>query len=409
MRKLVESRKIKSLFFAKESVWGLPENDGWTHLHIVPGIRLVSTDRINTPFQLMAESKEEFKMLSSALGDYSVDVIEKASAIINSEIVDRSNQYSKFIADLLELKNDIKTGHATNKKWLAIYNSQKGFAHFKNTMVGTLLDDIKKGLNLDVIKRKFNEKVDSLNFQRPKAFPNEGNIKRADEIVEKLGLENSFKRRFATIEDVKKVWVPRVKEENKSGSVFGGLVKENSLLESTVEKNITLRKFISDIMQNADNIDVFCNGSRKPFCAITTAEDSESTPIYKWDSEEERYPIAWYVYHGGSYSTAWNIEMGWNKITGIVDYPKYSNINGLMFIIENCKDVNNKSLGIFPECLRSELREIRSSVEALSSKNKLSGLENASACGISKANDEPLKVRVVSGGLSVVYNIGIID
>ncbi len=54
-----------------------------------------------------------------------------------------------------------------------------------------------------------------------------------------------------------------------------------------------------------------------------------------------------------------------------------------MMILEGCKDTRrDQGLGLFPECLRSELHEIRHAIEAYSNRHVLLGHDSASACGL---------------------------
>jgi hypothetical protein len=71
---------------------------------------------------------------------------------------------------------------------------------------------------------------------------------------------------------------------------------------------------------------------------------------------------------------------------------------GAMFIVKGCKDTSNKSSGLFPEILRNELHEVRHTIEAYSQDNRLSGYEDASACGILIQDGfrKPVSLRVTT-------------
>lgn len=82
--------------------------------------------------------------------------------------------------------------------------------------------------------------------------------------------------------------------------------------------------------------------------------------------------------------------------------------NGVIFILKDCKDANNKTLGLFPELLRSELREVRSTIEAYSKNHDLSGFEEASACGLciqSSNKNWECKLRVTTDVGTSMYKL----
>ena len=47
--------------------------------------------------------------------------------------------------------------------------------------------------------------MDPLKYQRPQVTPGTGNVARAEEIVEKLGIATSLKRRFARLEELQTI------------------------------------------------------------------------------------------------------------------------------------------------------------------------------------------------------------
>jgi len=56
----------------------------------------------------------------------------------------------------------------------------------------------------------------------------------------------------------------------------------------------------------------------------------------------------------------------------------------VIFILNGAKDRDRRSTGLalFPEVLKSELHEVRSTIEAYSKSEKLGGADEASACGV---------------------------
>jgi len=83
---------------------------------------------------------------------------------------------------------------------------------------------------------------------------------------------------------------------------------------------------------------------------------------------------------------------------------------GVLFVLEGCRDSrwSHAGLGLFPECLKAELREVKSTIEAYSRTGQLDGYEEASACGIKfdKGQAGDVHVRVFgASGPAVEYRI----
>jgi hypothetical protein len=291
-------------------------------------------------------------------------------------------------------------------------------------MIGTLLDDIASGLDFGSVSRKFAEKM--MRYQRPQAPPSAGNRAQAEKVVEKLGIEKSLVRRFARVNELQRLWTPNPKMKERYGytgkgkSIFGHLetkeVKTDEFMPmSTPEIMMTWEKFVKTVLPMAENIEYLVKNAVDNYAAILTAYHNDAPPIVQWDNEEQRNPFSWYVYNGGSSASRWNLTPGFTRVTAITLQPPmwYSeNVHqgkGVFLILDGAKDSNYAHCGngLFPEILKSELREIRSTLEAYSRKETIGGYDEASACGIRLQSGQGWKatVRVKTATGTTVYKL----
>ena len=270
-----------------------------------------------------------------------------------------------------------------------------GFCHPRSSMIGTLLEDIVSGLPFDTIERRFKEKMHPLQYQRPQAPPSSGNVELAEKIFEKLGIEKSLDRRYATIDEIQTIWRPEEQKNasEKKGGVFSHLKTKNKVGVEPVDgpaKAMTWEKFLSTILPEADKIEYNVPYGSNSYAAFVTAEHQDSPPILQWDSEEKRNPVSWYLYSGGSTPSTWGLpESGYCEVNAISMQPSMWNGNfshqgkGIMFILERAKDSGKlQGNSLFPEILKSELRSVRSTIESYSRNATLGNSDNASACGL---------------------------
>lgn len=279
-------------------------------------------------------------------------------------------------------------------------------------MIGTLLDDIDAGLPLDDVRRKFAAKMHPLQYQRPQAAPSAGNIAEAERIVEKLGIADSLKRRFARLDEIEAVWRPKAPVPS-SGSVFAHLKpkgQESAELRSSDATPITLEKFLAKVLPGAEDVEVYAP-SHGNFQALLTAEVDGAPLIFQWDN-----PFSGYVYNSGSPVSTWGISSGWHKVQAVMLAPHEWGSNKLphmrrsaTFVIEGCRDLRASSLGLFPETLKSELHAIRATIESFSRAGKPSGVESASACGLAFSDGSPVTVRATTAGVTLTYRIDRVD
>ena len=391
--KKVKDAKVTGVFITSEKRLGIPKTGVWQHMAVDIPVTMRHHRFMQSPGQREAESKEDFKMLMNAIHKYKLETVKSAVNLLESNSLYRSEKVlgiAEWFMDVMRYKGK---WNFTNIIWKKVATAPAGFCHISSSVIGSLLDDIEAGMDVDVIKRRFDEKMNPIKYQRPKAAPTAQNVARAEEIVAKLGIANSLKRRFARLDELQKVWVPKVDIPKTSGSVFSG-IKTKEMIEKSdpIVGNggtMTWDKFQRTVLPNANKIELMVGLGRDSYAALVTAVDPEAPPIIQWDTEENRNPFSWYLYSGGSYSSDWNLApQRWTEVTGIVLKPNMwqsgydHHGKGVFFILKDCMDLRNKSSALFPEILRGELREVRATIEAYSKQNPLSGDWEADACGL---------------------------
>lgn len=414
MVRTIRSAKVTGVFLTSEKKrLGIPKTGIWRHMSVdIPNAsrRFMHRDRIFTSDQKMAEKKEDYKMLIRACTNYKKETIESAVNLLRSNSLYRSEKILGIAEWFLELKQYMGDRNFNNIVWKHVATAPAGFCHISSSMIGTLLDDIEAGMDFDAVKRRFDEKMNPVKYQRPKAAPTAQNVARAEEIVAKLGIANSLKRRYARLDELQKVWVPKVEEEKSTNCVFAGIKTKNEIKKSKpVVGNggtMTWEKFQRTVLPTAKKIELKTSYGRDSYSALVTAEDPEAPPIIRWDTEENRNPFSWYFYNGGSYASDWNLRSGeYIEVTGVVLQPNMwqpgyeHHGKGVFFILNGCKDRKNNSSALFPELMRSELREVRATIEAYSKANSMSGDWEADACGLGYTgsnNDWQCNLRVTT-------------
>lgn len=426
MIQLVTKARIKGIFYYNGKPWGVSANISqrtgyrWTHLHGDPGLHAY---RI-AEFALdgaMAEKREDYILVNTALGQYSKTLVEEALRILDADALTRSEKgrgITRWFLDIIE-KIEASPSLRRNIIWKAVAEAPPGFAHLKNSVVGTLFDDIAAGRSFEEVKRRWSEKLHPLQYQRPSAPVSDNQIAIAEKKVKELGLERSFLRRFARMEDIlSTIWEPRpVEEKPAEGGVFEVLKKQNEVKPMELpETKITWRKFEETILNDALLIEAKLpyKGS---FYGLTTAVDPEAPAILQWDGVNplERNPVAWYFYNGGSTPYDWSLGASgaWAKVKAVFRSPFEWQQRGLFthhaqsifFALDGAKDRRNSSSAIFPEVLKTDLREIRSVIERYSRSTKLEGADEASANGLAFNDNAPITVRVTTARGKAVYTI----
>lgn len=399
LREMVAAAKITGVFVSSDPTLGVPTNTSkktgatWTHLHAKNCRRWRETSL--TAEQRMAALREDHGVLCRAFAEYGEDVAAEALRVLKSDHLDRSTKALELVEWYVGV---LRVRASSALVWKAVATAPLGWCHVKNTVVATLMDDVKNGVGFDVAKRKWEEKMHPLQYMRPQAAPSDGAIERAEKLAEKLGIGPSLERRFARLDEVRPylLWTQPTPESEKKDGVFGHLrqkpegVKRMALPATA----ISVAAFVAEVLPKAKRVSIDLAYSDN-FVGLTTAVHPDAPPLLRWDYEDERNPFAWYVYHGGSSPATWGLASGacdvaavmygpssWTKDAARLKRNETDTPRQLVFVIPNARDTRGGCPALFPECLRGELHEVRSVIEAHNNRTRLKVPEEAGANGV---------------------------
>jgi hypothetical protein len=400
----VRRAKVTGVFVSELLVLGTPQTKEWTHLagrNARPYVALA----LKTASQRAAELTEDYGMLCRGLAEYPEPVVAEGRRVLEADALSRSEKVVEMAKWLEALHGSIarSKGRKANLVWAAVATAPPGWAHVKTTMISTLLDDIVAGMDFAAVSRRWAEKMHPLQYQRPQAPPKAGNIAQAEKLVEAMGIRPSFERRFARLDEVTAIWRPSEAEAPApAGGMFDHLKPKTTPVKLQLpSKTMTMEKFLP-LLAGAKSIEfhVYASGN---FCALVTAVNADSPPIIQWDGIDGlRNPVSWYVYHNGSLPHRWGLAMGWTKVTAVCASPAHWQRPDLfkhfgearLFVLDGCHDAQHSGAALFPEILRTELREVRSVIEAYSGRANVDGVGSASGILFHKGSLMPLMFRV---------------
>lgn len=424
MREAVEkpSATITSVFlFAGtrlgEQTKGRCKNDDgeWSHLFCDLPAERAYRGKALTAWQAAAEKTEDVKNVRRALGEFSLELLEQAVQLLNSDALYRSEKVAgpvEWLRDLKVATEETKDQRVrANLIWRAVAAAPAGFCHPRASMAGTLLEDLATGKGFEWAASRFKAKMHPLQYQRPQAAPSEGAIAAAEKLVEQLGIARSLERRFARIDEIQTIWRPTVTEKPAPEGVFSHLRFKGQEIPalSVPGKPITWEKFAATVLPGARRIEV-----KSPhvgnYCAFLTAVHDDAPPVLQWDSAERRNPFSLYVYHNGSPAHQWRIIAGtWREVSAVSLRPSRwqpgfdHHGEGALLVLPGCVDTReNSGNALFPGTLRSDLHGARAVIERYSATAKVQGREEASACGL-MVSKGAMGVRVrVHGAANIV-------
>jgi hypothetical protein len=427
LARLVRKAKVNGVFLSKLTTYGTPVTGLWTHFALTPPTESIHRSALLSAGQAMAEKREDYANVQRALSDFSSAHLDTAVRLLESESLYRTEKVlgpAKWLRDLQIARHAAHGPASSNLVWRAVATAPAGFCHPRSSMIGTLLEDLASGLDFANVARKFATKMNPLQYQRPTVAPSAGNIAQAEKMVETLGIARSLERRFARLDEVETLWTPPVKSPASpasSGGVFAHLAPRGHASTGrplqTPPITMTWDKFARTVLGTASDIEFRVPSGPANYASLVTGVHADAPPIIQWDRDDRRNPVSWYLYHHGSMPANWGLVGGsFHKVSAVTFKPSMWGADpdacshqgqGVIFLLDGSRDVQNTSLAIFPEILKAEFHAIRSTIEAFSRAGKLAGQEESSASGILLQKGTPWDAffRVTTGATSQDYRL----
>ena len=425
VRNRVEKAKVTSVFFSDKAELGTLNEGGFTHLSAKLPSTLVNLRKDKTAFQLSAAKSQDYVTIRRAIDEFQLPHLLSALQILKTASVDRSQQFVAHMEWLLALKETRHGAHRGNRLWLAVAKAPDGWCSPRAQVIGSLLEDLANGLTLESVTTRWNAKVNPLSYQRPQAAPSAGTVQQAEKLFETMGLADSLPRRFARLEEMEALWLPQGSSEPKEAGkgLFGDLATKQEAKASSrpVEPKaapMTWEKFRKTVLPEALEMQVKTPGSRGNYVAFTAPVNGWAPPLLRWDSDNHRNPIGWYIYHGGSPTSGWALPVSeWVDVTTVCLLAsawggRPSTDSSVTFLLKGCRDTRAKGIGsaLFPETMRAELHGVRAVVEAYSKKHDLEPSGGEDACGLTfDGPGTSISVRVRSRLGWAVYTLDRLD
>lgn len=244
--------------------------------------------------RVLSDSRANFDVLKRSCTDITVDSIETVLDLISQNSLYRGEEHKANLRSFLTINNTYNTMSdqlKDNYIW-SIIDNNTAISRINNSAIGTLLNDLSKGKDIDVAVSAFERIVAPSNYKRPKALVTQKQIDLAKKKIIELGLESALRRRYANLQDISVndiLYVNRnVANQLKESDIFGGVtatVKGNVANYDKVEK-ISIDKFISDVLPNVQSMQVlFEYKHTSNLVSLIAPTDPNGGKLLKWGNE----------------------------------------------------------------------------------------------------------------------------
>jgi len=272
------------------------KNVEWTHFHLqLPSsFQLTPNDRIDT---LKSDFRSTRQVTRRSLEELTLESAETILDLINQGSLYKGPEYKAQVSAFVTAKRKFDTLNDVDKQ-AYVWSLEGNACAIRNTAVGTILEDLSLGIDLDDAVRKYEVKVAGANYKRTTALAGPKQIAASKKLLEDLGLTSALERRFANEADLNINDILYTDKTVAVNDVFGQLSKEASdkvdLKSFSKLEEVTAEDFINKILPTAKQLEVFVENSHMGnFASLVTAVHEDAKPLFKWAN-----PFSW-AYAGG--------------------------------------------------------------------------------------------------------------
>lgn len=153
------------------------------------------------------------------------------SELITNKMLYRGQEFHQALLEFMRLQGRVLSADTDAKKVMITWeNINNPVARLRNTALGTLLQDLSEGVDLEKAVKSYENMMAPANYKRPTALITKSMVDAAVKTIEELGLEEALERRHAKIDDVSVNSVLFV-DNSVRGKMKGGKSLTNLLME----------------------------------------------------------------------------------------------------------------------------------------------------------------------------------
>lgn len=295
---MVESAKIESVFRINQKKLGHVKSTEmivdeqhpkgyvhtWNHLHVdITGKYF--TSKVG---EEVGNIDSKIGVFKRGLTELTNDAFETVLGLIEENVLYRGAEYKDRVKKFFETKKKYDA-LSDKEKEIFIWTSRPD--DFKNTVIGGLVNDLSKNVDLEKAVSDFERFVAPTNYKRSKKLITPHMIKEASKTIKELDLEDALERRLANIGDISVnnvLWVNSDARQKMKGSVL-----DMMLDEATSKPNhngqkpelISMEDFYK-ILPNISSMDILVKSSlRKNLMVLTAPVHQDSNNLFKWDNK----------------------------------------------------------------------------------------------------------------------------
>lgn len=288
----------------------------WNHFHTGAIPKELQTA---SPDQARGDYRTTVQVFTRGLTELRPDAVDTVIKLIEANNLYRGAEHLNTVMQFNAAQMEYETKTPREQALFTWTNAIGPAARFRNTVIGTLVEDLSGGMDFERAVASFEAKVAPTNYKRTSAVITPMMVKKAMETIETLGLEPALERRFAVIGDISVndvLWVDgNVRPVMKAGiadTLMQVAVTANP--QSTNAEDIGLEAFVEQVLPTATSMEVLLKGEHLGnLMSLTAPAHPEPNQLFRWNND-----FAWSYCGNVADSIAERVKKAGGKVEGAI-------------------------------------------------------------------------------------------
>lgn len=263
------------------------------------------------------------------------DAIDTVLSLIESNNLYRGEEHLRAVTGFQKLQRAFtKLSVVQSRKHFVWANAGNPVARFRSTVIGTLVQDLSDGQDLETAVRSFETKVAPQNYKRTTSLITPAMVKKATDTISELGLESALERRYAVIGDVSVndvKWVDGAARPLMKGGIGEMLLQHVASTTSEAKgdekaEHISIGDFMTKVLPDTQGMEVFFSSAHLGNLMVLTApRDPAPKQLFRWTND-----YAWSYCGNVTDSIKERVKKAGGKVDGVLRVSlSWSNLDDL--------------------------------------------------------------------------------
>lgn len=316
---------VKETNFGAEQTRSFDEESSravsWDHFYTGP---IPATLRHESPDQIRGDYRTTVQVFERGLTELTPDAVETVLGLVDANNLYRGEEHRSALVQFQQAQRAFLRKTDAQRRIFAWTNAHGPAARFRNTVIGTLVQDLSEGKDVEFAVKAFETKVAPQNYKRTTAVITPIMVAKAMETIESLGLQSALERRFAVIGDISVndvKWVDNVAKPLMKGGIGDVLMQHavatNPKVSDDVEKRaeeIGLDAFVQTILPETTGMELlFKSEHLGNLMSLTAPAHPEPKQLFRWDND-----FAWSYCGNVADSIKERVKKAGGKVDGAV-------------------------------------------------------------------------------------------